>query len=49
MAIAADISDAFPRSSVRGIIEGYGDSIPEDVLQFKIAQLTQRRVRIRYR
>lgn len=49
MAIAADISDAFPGSSVHGIMAGYGDSIPEDIRQFKIAQLTQRRVRIRYR
>ena len=49
LAIAADITDAFPGSSAWGIIHGYGDGIDDDVRQFKIAQLTGRRVRIRYR
>lgn len=47
--IAADISDAFPGASARGIVDGYGDALPEDLRQYKIAALTKRQIRVAHR
>jgi ribonuclease HI len=47
--IAADISDAFPGASARGIVDGYGNTLPEDLRQYKIASLAKRQIRVAHR
>lgn len=46
MVIAVDASDAFPGASVQSILDGY-DGLPEDLMAFKVAMLSERQVRVR--
>ena len=50
LAIFVDIKCAFPNTPSRSIIEGYASAgVPEDLVKFKIATLTGRRMRVKVR
>ena len=46
--IAVDLSDAFPGTPTRCIVEGYGDAVPPDLMAAKTAMLSRRQLRVRY-
>lgn len=43
-----DLSDAFPGTPTRCIVEGYGDAVPPDLMAAKTAMLSRRRLRVRH-
>ena len=48
--VAVDIKNAFPGAPARGIVDGYRQcNMPCDYIQYKIATLTGRRIRVLYR